>query len=296
MTTTSSVSQKTITKFYGRKASPCRRCGGLDHYVNRMGGIVCYICSPPRDEQDVRGELTVECGVWIDPENRFETWRNTRSGGIPAAGPTAPATAPAARPSNDTPGNSLIWDYYSRGPRGEWSEFEIELAASDEIWQSQDELIVLKYSSKKANQQSLEWLGPNTATSKLEGQDEKKKAKNEDQNEKGEEQSSRGEIACRGALQDRIEAVAPSAQSRRSGCEGEASQDSGEVDLQGMQIGEVVKVTRRVETFRGPLRVLSEYRLVSAWRDHFGRQFVNLADAKGELVVSGLDLGGIRKA
>ena len=36
----------TTSRFVGRPASLCRRCGGAEHWVNRMGGIVCLTCSP----------------------------------------------------------------------------------------------------------------------------------------------------------------------------------------------------------------------------------------------------------
>lgn len=35
------------SRFIGRPASLCRRCGGAEHWVNTMGGIVCLACSPP---------------------------------------------------------------------------------------------------------------------------------------------------------------------------------------------------------------------------------------------------------
>lgn len=52
------------TKFLGRNAKPCRKCGGQAHYVNRLGGVVCTTCRPPHGEGDVLMHLTIWAGVW----------------------------------------------------------------------------------------------------------------------------------------------------------------------------------------------------------------------------------------
>ena len=52
------------TKFLGRSAKPCRKCGGQAHYVNRLGGVVCASCRPPHGEGDVLMHLTIWAGVW----------------------------------------------------------------------------------------------------------------------------------------------------------------------------------------------------------------------------------------
>lgn len=58
-------------RFIGRKASRCRRCGGIYHYVNRAGGIVCESCEPHQGGEDCLQRLAVSGGVWVDPDDGF---------------------------------------------------------------------------------------------------------------------------------------------------------------------------------------------------------------------------------
>lgn len=51
-------------KFIGRDARPCRKCGGIAHYVNRLGGVSCQACQPPKQDRDVLGWLTIWAGAW----------------------------------------------------------------------------------------------------------------------------------------------------------------------------------------------------------------------------------------
>ncbi|MBR9800275.1 hypothetical protein GYB59_00615 [bacterium] len=55
------------TRFVGRRAANCRKCGSAVHYVNRVGGVVCRACQPPESEQDCL--ITLECvnGFWAEP-------------------------------------------------------------------------------------------------------------------------------------------------------------------------------------------------------------------------------------
>lgn len=55
------------TRFLGRRASNCRKCGASAHYVNRVGGIVCRVCQPPASEQDCQIELECVNGEWALP-------------------------------------------------------------------------------------------------------------------------------------------------------------------------------------------------------------------------------------
>lgn len=56
--------QSPAAKFHGRLASPCRRCGCSEHWLNALGGIVCLACSPPAD---VSGVALLACvdGRWV---------------------------------------------------------------------------------------------------------------------------------------------------------------------------------------------------------------------------------------
>ncbi len=288
------TAQKPHAKFFGRKAVFCRRCGGSRHYVNKMGGVVCSKCSPPKDlEADSRCELEIEGGVWVDSEDQIEMFDVSILIGVASAtSPVGPVQSPAPAPSAaitssiSNSENSPIWSRFSRGPHGELSEFEFELYASDRIWQNADEFIILRSLSKRLMEPPQDPTCQGAVVFKR-------------RTKKKEERRSQDNIACRGALQDRIKAEALSARlgdGRRSGCEGDASQDSGESDLEKFQVGEIVRVTRRVATFRGPLSPDTDYRLLSVWRDQHDLNYVNLGDARtDELVLCGLDLGGIRK-
>lgn len=59
-------------RFLGRAAKPCRKCGQVGHYVNRLGGISCETCIPPRAGV-VLLRLTITAGTWDDAENPFGT-------------------------------------------------------------------------------------------------------------------------------------------------------------------------------------------------------------------------------
>lgn len=75
-------------KFIGRKASPCRRCGGASHWVNSLGGIVCETCERPTSPPSIR--LTISGGVWIDSDSGFD------AAVTPLASHAATQTAPVA--------------------------------------------------------------------------------------------------------------------------------------------------------------------------------------------------------
>ena len=70
-------------RFLGRPASRCKKCllvsgdsktakTGVLHYVNRMGGVQCLRCHPPKSDEDVLLRLTICEGVWIDANNGFD--------------------------------------------------------------------------------------------------------------------------------------------------------------------------------------------------------------------------------
>jgi hypothetical protein len=56
------------SRFIGRPGRNCRKCGGTEHYVNRVGGIACVACSPPETEGDCQIRLNCSGGVWVDLE------------------------------------------------------------------------------------------------------------------------------------------------------------------------------------------------------------------------------------
>ena len=62
---------KSPSRFIGRPAAVCRRCNCSAHYVNRLGGIVCRQCDPPRLATDCVQALGIASGVWVDPNDGF---------------------------------------------------------------------------------------------------------------------------------------------------------------------------------------------------------------------------------
>lgn len=76
-------SKNSPQRFLGRPASRCKKClvvqndsridkTGTLHYVNRMGGVQCLRCHPPKSDDDVLLRLTICEGVWIDAQNGFD--------------------------------------------------------------------------------------------------------------------------------------------------------------------------------------------------------------------------------
>lgn len=131
------VSLLGVSRFVGRPASPCRRCGGAEHYVNRMGGIVCLTCSPPSGgplassggPSGVSGSverLTCRGGRWALPGDAGGDG-DAHGDGDAAGGfsggltPSAPLTSPSPSPP---PSRSAIRIY-------DWTtdEAAIDLAA-----------------------------------------------------------------------------------------------------------------------------------------------------------------------
>ena len=133
------------SKFIGRRAKSCTKCGNDKHFVNRLGGIQCERCSPPKRDSDVVQRLRIDGGFWQDQAaERFE-------------GVDLP---PAANPKNDVPPvavSDLIappvathQHYLLRGPQGELSEAEINLFISDAVWDQPDLWITLRTQRRRA--------------------------------------------------------------------------------------------------------------------------------------------------
>lgn len=244
--------------------------------MNRLGGIVCLACSPPKDPGiDDRGRLTIECGVWIDPTDRFDLvdlspeeitkrYQPVSQQAGQAVTSTRPETAarPAAsqgaKVTNNTFGNTpLSCNRLSRSPDGGLSEFESELFVSDEVWNSHETWIVYR------GQTGLN-----------------EKAKREDEKEKTKEVL---EDAWRGGEQEPVR--------RSMCCTVKTANEPGDSDRSpAWKTKETIRLTQRIVTFRGPLAP-GEYRIAGGGQDEFGNHFVNLADRQtGEIVISGLFL------
>lgn len=129
-------------RFIGRKATGCRKCNGIDFYVNRMGGVVCQTCSPPRSAEDNCQVLTIEGGVWIDPLDRFDM----------VTAETVSQCQLKNEVKNDKKNEvknevtniplNLQRSRSTRGPDGELSEVELELFDNPDLWGTPNDLIV----------------------------------------------------------------------------------------------------------------------------------------------------------
>ena len=70
----SSAAYQSARRFIGRRAAVCRKHGdpGQQHHVNRMGGLVCSACNPPRTDADCVLRLVISGGMWDDADNPFD--------------------------------------------------------------------------------------------------------------------------------------------------------------------------------------------------------------------------------
>lgn len=147
-------------RFIGRKSSPCRKCSGSSHYVNRMGGIICLECSPPKSLADDTFRLTIEGGVWIDPANRFDMIETEPAYGslsqpVAAGYPAATSPRSVGQPAHPNGQQQLAAEltgrnvnefkthWLSRGPGGEFSEAELSLFGSPLVWDQPGECVTL---------------------------------------------------------------------------------------------------------------------------------------------------------
>lgn len=53
-------------KKLGQRAAHCYKCDSCDAWMNRIGGIECYQCSPPRKPEDCLMRYRSENGAWAD--------------------------------------------------------------------------------------------------------------------------------------------------------------------------------------------------------------------------------------
>ena len=153
----------------GKKATPCRKCFGEFHFVNKLGGIQCERCSSPKSESDVKLRLRIDGGSWADAaterfdcpagptkeeqqeqlpnsnqnRNLITSNHSNRTQSIQEPGATPaeskqPSVCGVAAKSVAQVQPSL------RGTGGELSEREIDLYLSETIWGQPDQWIVFK--------------------------------------------------------------------------------------------------------------------------------------------------------
>ena len=109
-------------RFFGRKASVCRKCGSAHHYVNRLGGVVCERCDPPSDKTAPGCVVRLVCvdGLWDDPENPIDPASLQRASNASAqsGGPVRSSAASASRTTPDVGDSAMV------GPDGRWTSEE----------------------------------------------------------------------------------------------------------------------------------------------------------------------------
>lgn len=120
----------TTCKLIGRKASPCKKCSVGRYFVNSLGGIQCESCSPPQKPSDVTTRVRIDCGVWVPVD--FTGDANSLAASPQRNEARAPATTSA------TPAKPVD------APLTHIQLYFINLAASDEIWNSPDQWVFLR--------------------------------------------------------------------------------------------------------------------------------------------------------
>lgn len=123
----------TLHKVIGKKAKPCRQCQSNHHWVNRIGGILCWHCRPVSDPQESVGEIRPIDGLWApyDAADDFDFV------------PVAPSQRQSAPQATQRPA-TLVYPPNLRGPGGELSAVEIDIYTDDRVWNDPDQLIILK--------------------------------------------------------------------------------------------------------------------------------------------------------
>ena len=132
------------TKYIGKKASKCRKCNSDMYFVNKLGGIQCELCSPPKNETDATLRLRIEGGVWQDSSvERFDLIDVPVSNISPSpeiesqSRQGAVATRTSAEKhcgAKSSALNDFVVAYGSRGICGELSAREVFLFTHESIW------------------------------------------------------------------------------------------------------------------------------------------------------------------
>ena len=109
-------------RFFGRKASNCRKCGSANHYVNRLGGVVCEHCEPPSDKTAPGCVVRLVCvdGLWDDPENPIDpaSLQRAANASCQSVGSDRSSAASASRTAPAACDSEMV------GPDGRWSSPE----------------------------------------------------------------------------------------------------------------------------------------------------------------------------
>lgn len=106
--TPSLAAVQSARRFIGRRAAACRKHGDPDqqHHVNRMGGLVCSECHPPRTDADCVVRLVIRGGLWDDADNPFD-FQGGEIGEIGRAAKTVARSGTAAPNSGSVPNTNI---------------------------------------------------------------------------------------------------------------------------------------------------------------------------------------------
>lgn len=134
------------SKFIGRKASPCRKCSGDSHFVNKLGGIQCAECSPAKHDTDIVMRLRIDGGLWQDAAAERFDFVDVHMGTLADFGSNPASAQPATKKEDekreDRKEESIAHPLF-RGPGGELSRREDFLFLHDDIWNGSGKTIEL---------------------------------------------------------------------------------------------------------------------------------------------------------
>lgn len=112
-------------RFLGRDAKPCRKCGGVSHYVNRLGGISCETCVPPKPGYCLM-RMTIVGGTWDDADNPFGASDEPKNSGFSKNASGTHRIASAASDSQSgTSSQTEAPNVVRRGPANEYADAEL---------------------------------------------------------------------------------------------------------------------------------------------------------------------------
>jgi hypothetical protein len=228
-----------------------------------MGGLVCSTCNPPRTDADCVLRLVISGGMWDDAENPFDF----QGGGLSESRVEEEGHGPRAATS-PTPKNADIK-----------SATNFDEATTSELATPRDES-ANKPTSRRVGEPLLDlefdfyfnlptssdgrWLGPEVISSRLIGEESKKESK-------------------RTGLLD----LSVQKSGFVDGSHPPRNRSLVDQDKTQFAVGQVVRLLRRLDTFRGIVHPRGGYLISSSGRDSEGCPLVALS-LGGVVVVSGL--------
>lgn len=249
---------QTARRFIGRRAAACRKHSdpNQQHHVNRMGGLVCSACHPPRTDADCVLRLVICGGLWDDADNPFDFQGSEPVETVARSGTTAPRTGNGPTTNIDEATTSELVT-----PR----EGSANKPTSRRVGEPLLDLELDFYFGLPTGDM------PQVISARMigeESQSERKRA--------GLPESSALECGFVGGTVRRGKGVGP----------GVSPLQMPTINTQ-FAVGQVVRLLRRLETFRGFLQPRGGFVINSIGKDFEGWPLVALS-LNGDVVVSGL--------